>query len=389
MRHKGRKRRLSLARACAAALMVVSLASPAGASLIPGLPSVVYDPVNYASAVARYQQLYQQARGQIRQIEYAYDQARHLRDQARGWRDFRLGDFGAVLRQASRTMGEGISLGYGNPELAEIFRRQFPRVPRIADGMPVPHAEQLNGLRDLAFAAVMSSQMQGAQIDVARTALDVLRRGVVGAGTVRQLQQAQAAVQTFQAEQDLLMRHTLLSLNQQLAAANARDAQRQMEEGVRGAQADGRWRAWEEAVVGDHGDNLAARDRSLDAIRRRAGVRGGGTARRAEPRDPRDLGTAGTRQGPGWGYERPVGTGRTGVVAGGGMSGTEAGAGPPEWDPASIQSGPGRVDPWNPEAGGRPVFTQPETGTPEGRNSRPGGAGAGRGSGAGQVAEQQ
>lgn len=374
--------------ACAAAVMAVSLARPAGASLIPGLPSVVYDPVNYASAVARYQQLYQQARGQIRQIEYAYEQARHLRDQARGWRDFRLSDFGSVLRQASRTMGEGISLGYGNPELAEIFRRQFPRVPRIADGMPVPHAEQLNGLRDLAFAAVMSSQMQGAQIDVARTALDALRRGVVGAGTERQLQQAQAAVQTFQAEQDLLMRHTLLSLNQQLAAANAREAQRQMEEEVRGAEADGRWRAWEEAVVGDYGDNLAARDRSLDAIRRRAGVRGG-TTRRAEPRDPRDLNGAAARQGAGWRYERPVETGRTGEVARGGMSGTEAGAGPREWDPASIQSGPGRVDPWNPEAGGRPIFTQPETGTPEGGAARPSGGGAGRGPGAGRVAEQQ
>ena len=350
----------------------------------------MYDPVNYASAVARYQQLYQQARGQIRQIEYAYDQARHLRDQARGWRDFRLSDFGSVLRQANRTMGQGISLGYGNPELGEIFRTQFPRVPRIADGMPVPHADQLNGLRDLAFAAVMSSQMQGAQIDVAQAALDALRRGVVGAGTERQLQQAQAAVQTFQAEQDLLMRHTLLSLNQQLAAANAREAQRQMDEEVRGAEADGRWRAWEEAVVGDYGDNLVARDRSLDAIRRRAGVRGG--QRGAESRDPRDLGSAVARQGAGWRYERPMAGGSAGAVARGGMSGTEAGAGPRVWDPGSIQSEGGRVDPWNPEVGGRPVFTRPETGAP-GRGApeaetgpRPG---AGRGQEAARVTEQQ
>lgn len=292
-----RRRNPGLACACAAIFMVISMARPVGASLIPGLPSVVYDPVNYASAVARYQQLYQQARGQIRQIEYAYDQARHLRDQARGWTDFRLSDFRDVLRQASRTMGQGVSLGYGNPELGEIFRRQFPRVPRIADGMPVPHADQLNSLRDLAFAAVMSSQLQGTQIDVAQSALDALRRGVVGAGTERQLQQAQAAVQTFQAEQDLLMRHTLLSLNQQLAAANVREAQRQMEEEVRGAEADGRWRAWEEAVVGDYGDNLVAQDRSLDAIRRRAGMSGG--ERRTQTRDPRDLRSTAGRPGTG------------------------------------------------------------------------------------------
>jgi hypothetical protein len=370
-------------------VMIASLAAPAGASLVPGLPSVVYDPVNYVSAVARYRQLYQQARGQIRQIEYAYEQARHLRDQARGWRDFRLSDFGGVLRQAHRTMGEGIALGYGNPELAEIFRRQFPRVPRIADGMPVPHAKQLNGLRDLAFAAVMSSQMQGAQIDVARVALDALRRGVVGAGTERQLQQAQAAVQTFQAEQDLLMRHTFLSLNQQLAAANAREAQRQMEEEVRGAEADGRWRAWEEAVVGDYGDNLAARNRSLDAIRRRAGVRGG-VASRAESRDPRDLGGAVARQGAGWRYERPAGTGGAAETGRGGMSGTEAGGGPRAWDPRSIQSQPSRVDPWNPEAGGRPIFSRPETGTPgKGSQARPGAGGSERGGGPGGAAEQQ
>ena len=389
-RNSGLRRNRGLARTCAAVLMVFSLARPAGASLIPGLPSVVYDPVNYASAVARYQQLYQQARGQIRQIEYAYDQARHLRDQARGWRDFRLSDFRDVLRQASRTMGQGISLGYGNPELGEIFRMQFPRVPRIADGMPVPHADQLNSLRDLAFAAVMSSQMQGAQIDVAQAALDALRRGVVGAGTERQLQQAQAAVQTFQAEQDLLMRHTLLSLNQQLAAANAREAQRQMDEEVRGAEADGRWRAWEEAVVGDYGDNLVARDRSLDAIRRRAGVRGG--QRGAESRDPRDLGSAVARQGAGWRYERPMAGGSAGAVARGGMSGTEAGAGPRVWDPGSIQSEGGRVDPWNPEVGGRPVFTRPETGAP-GRGAPEAetgpSPGAGRGQEAARVTEQQ
>lgn len=386
-RNAGRRGNHRLTRACAAVLMVCSLAQPAGASLIPGLPSVVYDPVNYVSAVARYRQLYQQARGQIRQIEYAYDQARHLRDQARGWRDFRLSDFRDVIRQANRTMGQGISLGYGNPELGEIFRLQFPRVPRVADGMPIPHADQLNSLRDLAFAAVMSSQMQGAQIDVAQTALDALRRGVVGAGTERQLQQAQAAVQTFQAEQDLLMRHTLLSLNQQLAASNAREAQRQMEEEVRGAEADGRWRAWEEAVVGDYGDNLAARDRSLDAIRRRAGFRGT-PARRAESRDPRDLGGRVARQGAGWRYERPAGGGSGAETGRGGMSGTAAGAGPREWDPGSIQSAPPRVDPWNPEAGGRPVFTQPQAATPGRGGPDAGGVPGGRGEGGARVSEQ-
>jgi hypothetical protein len=284
-------------RTCAWAfvLMALALARPASASLIPGLPSVVYDPINYASAVARYQQLYQQARGQVRQIEYAYDQARHLRDQARGWTQLRLSDFGGVLRQANRVMGDGVALGYGNPRLGEIFRQQFPRVPRVSDGMRIPNADQMNSLRDLAFAAVMSSQMQGAQIDVAQQALAALRTGVVGAGTERQLQQAQAAVQTFQAEQDLLMRHTLLSLNQQLAASNARDAQRQMEDAVRGAEADGRWQAWEQAVVAEYGENVAAQNRSVEAIRRRAGVHGAGP-QRVQSTDPRDIGESLSRQ---------------------------------------------------------------------------------------------
>ncbi|MBB4636026.1 hypothetical protein [Longimicrobium terrae] len=380
-----------LTAATLAAGLVLALHQPVGASLIPGLPSVVYDPVNYASAVARYRQLYQQARGQVRQIEYAYDQARHLRDQSRGWSQFRLADFRGVFRETGRTMGEGVALGYGNPELGNLFRQHFPRVPRVADGMRIPHADQLNSVRDLAFAAVMGAQMQGAQIGVAEQALDALRRGVTGAGTERQLQQAQAAVQTFAAEQDLLMRHTLLSLNQQLAAANAREAQRQMQDAVRGAQADGRWRAWEEAVVGAYGENLSGRDRSLDAIRRRAGVRGGPGVR-GEARDPRDLG-ARRAQGIGWEYGPPSGGAGAGAGAGG-MSGTEAGQGPREWDPTVPEEAAPPVDPWNPQAGGQPIFTQPATGgggrtePAEETPSHPpvGGAGAGQ---PGGVVQQQ
>lgn len=269
---------------CAVVVMVLSVAAPASA-IIP-----TYDAANWINAVMRYRQLFQQGRGQIRQIEYAFDQARHLRDQAQGWRNFRLSDFGGILRQANRTMGSGVSLGYGNPQLAELFRRQFPRVPSISNGMRIPHAEQLNSVRDLAFAAVMSSQMQGGQIDLAQQALDALRRSVVTAGTERQLQQAEVAVQAFQAEQDLLTRHTMLSLNQQLAASNARDAQRQMEEGVQAAEADRRWQAWEQAVAGQYGSNLEARDRAAGAIRRRAGVRGTPAPAR-ERRDPRDVQT--------------------------------------------------------------------------------------------------
>lgn len=270
-----------------AMLLLPSVVGPAKAQ-IPGMPSIVYDRLNHVSAIARYTQLVQQVRGQVREIQYAYDQARHLRDQAQGWRNFRLSDFGSALRQANRVMGDGVTLGYGNPQLAELFRRHFPRVPRVSDGMPIPSAEQMNSVRDLAFAAVMSSQMQGVQIDVAQQALEGLRRGVVGATTERQLAQAQAAVQTFQAEQDLLMRHTLLSLNQQFAAANAREAQREMEEAVEGAEADGRWRAWERAVVADYGKNLQEQNRSIEAIRRRAGVRGA-APQRAQVADPRDM----------------------------------------------------------------------------------------------------
>lgn len=272
----------------AAAALVFSTVGPAAAQ-IPGLPSIVYDRLNHVSAIARFSQLAQQVRGQVREIQYAYDQARHLRDQAQGWRQFRLSDFGGVVRQANRVMGDGVALGYGNPQLGELFRRHFPRVPRVSDGMPIPSADQMNSVRDLAFAAVMSSQMQGAQIDVAHQALSALRQGVVGAGTERQLAQAQAAVQTFQAEQDLLMRHTLLSLNQQLAAANARESQREMEQAVEGAEADGRWQAWERAVVADYGKNMEAQNRSIDAIRRRAGSRAG-SPQRAQVADPRDMG---------------------------------------------------------------------------------------------------
>lgn len=270
---------------CFAAVLMLTIASTASA-IIP-----TYDAANWVSAIARYRQLFLQGRGQIREIQYAYDQARHLHDQARGFRDFRLSDFGRVVRQANTTMGSGIALGYGNPDLAALFRRQFPRVPSITNGMRIPHAEQLNSVRDLAFAAVMSSQMQGEQVNLAQQALDALRRGAVGANTERQLQQAQVAVQTFQAEQDLLMRHAMLSLNQQLAASNAREAQRQMEEAVQSAEADSRWQAWEEAVAGAYGSSVDGMTRSAEAVRRRAGARGGPSSGGAQrgARDPRDL----------------------------------------------------------------------------------------------------
>ena len=163
-----------------AAFLICSTVQAADAQLIPGMPSIVYDRLNHVSAIARLAQLTQQVRGQIRQIEYAYDQSRQLREQARGWSNLRLSDFGGAVRQASRVMGEGVALGYGNPQLAELFRRHFPRVPRVSDGMPIPSADQMNSVRDLAYAAVMSSQMQGTQIDVAHQALDALRRNVVG-----------------------------------------------------------------------------------------------------------------------------------------------------------------------------------------------------------------
>lgn len=248
-------------------------------AILPGVPSVVYDPVNYASAIDRYRQMVQHGRGQVRQIQYAYDQVRHAAEQARGWTKLRFSDFQRDSRNAQRVMGAGIAVGYGNSQLLRNFQEAFPRVPRVVDGVQIPNAEQLNSLRDVSFAAVVGAQMQGQQIDVAQRALHALKNGIVNSRTERQLAQMQAGVQAFQAEQDLLARHSMLSLTNQIAIANARTAQRDMEQQIQHNQTAEQYGAWSQLIEELRRQN----DRELDSLR---AVGGGKPFRPRRPTRP-------------------------------------------------------------------------------------------------------
>lgn len=263
----------------ALALGALSLSSPEQAhAIIPGMPSIVYDPSNHSSGVARYGQLVLQARQQLKEIQHAADQVKHAREQARGFSRFRLGNLNTFLDRAERTFGRGVALGHGNSRLDEMFRKNFPEVPKKIDGVEVQDANQLNMIRSLSHAALVSSRDQNVQLNAAQRVMATMRSRMESARTAHQIQQAQGAISAFQAEQDMMTRHVLLSINSQLAAANARAVQKDMREQMAEAEqrADAEaWEAhrkkWEEQVEAEQ------RRRREEMERNAAGRRTGGS----------------------------------------------------------------------------------------------------------------
>ncbi|MDQ3388906.1 MAG: hypothetical protein M3483_05320, partial [Gemmatimonadota bacterium] len=163
-------------------MMVATAGScvPADAQL-PGIPSVVFDPVNHASAVARYGQLLVQARQQLQQIRHAAEEVAHLREESRGFSGFRLSGFDGYLQRAAVAFGVGVEPGYRSDDLERIYRMRFPRALREVEGVAVEGADQLNAARDAAYAALVGARAQSEQLGAAGTAVAALRRAAVAA----------------------------------------------------------------------------------------------------------------------------------------------------------------------------------------------------------------
>lgn len=258
----------------ALALGALSLSAPEQAhAIIPGMPSIVYDPSNHSSGVARYGQLVVQARQQLREIQHAADQVKHAREQARGFRGFRLASLSTYLDRAERTFGRGVALGHGNSRLDEMFRKNFPEVPKKIEGVEVQDANQLNMIRSLSHAALVSSRDQNLQLNAAQRVMATMRSRMESARTAHQIQQAQGAISAFQAEQDMMTRHVLLSINSQLAAANARAVQKDMNEQVSEAQQRADAEAWEAGRRDWEEEMRRRQEEALEALKRNAGGR--------------------------------------------------------------------------------------------------------------------
>jgi conjugal transfer/entry exclusion protein len=265
-----------MARALAALVLAagMSLGSAAPAwAILPGIPSVVFDPTNYKSAVGRYAQMALQAKQQVREIELAIEQVNEVKRQAKGFTGFRLANFDSNLKRASDVFGRGIALGHNNDDLLKTFERFYPRMSEFENGKRIEGADEINAVRDLMYANITANRDQGLQLELARNEMNVLRSRVLSATTERQVAQAQAAIQAFQAEQDLMARQSMTQLAQQMAVMNAREVAREAAEfeAMRKHQED--YKKWEEQ------DNEWQRmvDDLRDRIRREAETNARGT----------------------------------------------------------------------------------------------------------------
>lgn len=206
--------------AAAGVLAAGLVARPAYA--VFGFGDLVYDPVNYGSAVLRYVQLYKQTENQVAQL-------RHVYDQAKGFRDFRLADFDQLLGEVVDMAGTGAPLGYGQSGLDRLFRQAYPPIKDAAYSVLAPaDRKALDGMRLHAYALIMSTQKQSFGLRAAQQALSDAKRLAANAATDQQNEQAQAAIQALAVDEAQAARALQIAVaNQQAvqaAESNQRDA---------------------------------------------------------------------------------------------------------------------------------------------------------------------
>lgn len=217
---QARKRSARRSLVAVAVIAVAATATPASAAL------PVYDPINHVTAIDQFIKTGVIVAKHTTHIKKTVAQLNEMKRQAQGWR-LRLQRFGGDLKRARTLTKKGVS--YSSADLERTFKKHFPKVPRMVDGVEIRNYEQLQQMNDLAFSTMVANKFQGKQLQVSEQALRGLQRRVELAQTDRKVQQAQAAVQAFQTEQDMMTRHVLLNISSQLAMANARAAQRDAE----------------------------------------------------------------------------------------------------------------------------------------------------------------
>jgi P-type conjugative transfer protein TrbJ len=209
MRWKGKPRWF------AALAAAVVLAGPAEAQF--GIPQVVYDPHAAASARLHYVQFVRQTATQITQLRRAEETIRTLRNEARRYTRIPLVSFVTRLSAFERLFSSPAGLGYNNPQLDRIFRAAFPQA-RIDDPLRARDAAQQDLVRRAAYALVMGSGQQGAQLREAVQTLENVKRMATAAGSQSEIAQAQAAAGVLAVQEAQQARQLqVASVNQQAA----------------------------------------------------------------------------------------------------------------------------------------------------------------------------
>lgn len=206
-------------------------------AILPGIPSIVYDPANHQSAIARYAQLIVQAAHLKNQADNAWRTLQHHKDQARRFTDnLRYASFDDAAGWIARTVGVGAPLGQGESSLDAAFARVYPRVVE-SPAFRAVDAERATSLNQVAYASLLGLSGMQQQFEASQGALGELRRRAQGATTDAQLQQAQSALQAFEIEEARQARQAQMALlyNQAVATADA-SARARWDDSTRAAQ---------------------------------------------------------------------------------------------------------------------------------------------------------
>lgn len=219
-------------------LAVAATARPASGQF--GIPQIVFDPHAAASLKLQYAQLIRQGATAVTQLRRAEETVRTLQNAAKRYSRLPLASF--VTRQSAfdRLFSGTTGLGYNNPSLDRIFRTSFPET-RVSDPIRGATAAQQNLVRRAAYALVMGSGQQGAQLREAVQTLESVKRMASAATSQAEIAQAQAASGVLAVQEAQQARQLQVAAVNQQAAMDAYRISRDAREDSLSALARARW----------------------------------------------------------------------------------------------------------------------------------------------------
>ena len=213
-----------------------------------GIPQIVFDPHAAASLKLQYAQLVRQGATAITQLRRAEETVRSLQTAARRYTRLPLASY--LTRQSAfdRLFSGTTGLGYNNPDLDRIFRRAFPD-GRVADPIAGASAAQQNLVRRAAYALVMGSGQQGAQLREAVQTLETVKRMTSTASSQAEIAQAQASAGVLAVQEAQQARQLQVASANQQAAMDAYRISRDAREDSLSALARARWDVREREIA--------------------------------------------------------------------------------------------------------------------------------------------
>jgi P-type conjugative transfer protein TrbJ len=213
-----------------------------------GVPQIVFDPHASASLKLQYAQLVRQGATAITQLRRAEETVRTLQTAAKRYTRLPLASFATRQSAFDRLFAGTTGLGYNNPALDLIFRRAFPEA-RVADPITGASAVQQNLVRRAAYALVMGSGQQGAQLREAVQTLETVKRMTSAASSQAEIAQAQASAGVLAVQEAQQARQLQVASVNQQAAMDAYRISRDAREDSLSALARARWDVREREIA--------------------------------------------------------------------------------------------------------------------------------------------